>query len=88
MLEIIRDVSERKKMENELKQERDMLEAVTDNIGAGLIIISKDYHTLWANGFIKRYKGDVEGKLCFATLNTLDTVCPDCGVKKNLKPMD
>ncbi|MCJ7559774.1 PAS domain S-box protein, partial [Candidatus Bathyarchaeota archaeon] len=79
---IFRDITERKKMEVALKQERDMLEAVTENIGAGLIIISKDYHTLWANGFIKRYKGDVEGKLCYATLNTLDTTCPDCGVKK------
>jgi PAS domain S-box-containing protein len=66
----------------EIKQERDKLEAVTENIGAGLIIISKDYHTLWANEFIKRYKGDVEGKLCYATLNTLDNICPDCGVKK------
>jgi signal transduction histidine kinase len=69
-------------MEVALKQERDMLEAVTENIGAGLIIISKDYHALWANNFIKRYKGDIEGKLCYATLNTLDAPCPDCGVKK------
>jgi PAS domain S-box-containing protein len=76
------DITERKKMEDELKQERDKLEAVTENIGAGLIIISKDYHTLWANEFIRRYKGDAEGKLCYATLNTLDNVCPDCGVKK------
>ena len=82
VLEIIRDVSERKKMEETLAQERDMLEAVTENIGAGLIIISKDYHALWANNFIKQYKGDVEGKLCYATLNTLDAPCPDCGVKK------
>jgi PAS domain S-box-containing protein len=82
VLEIVQDVSERKKLEAEMKQERDMLEAVTENIGAGLIIISKDYHTLWANGFIKRYKGDVEGKLCYATLNTLETICPQCGVKK------
>ena len=49
MLEIIRDISERKKMEDTLKQERDMLEAVTENVGAGLAIISKDYLILWAN---------------------------------------
>jgi PAS domain S-box-containing protein len=82
ILSVMRDVSERKKMEEAIKQERDKLEAVTESIGTGLIIISKDYHTLWANGFIKRYKGDVEGKLCYASLNTLDHVCPDCGVKK------
>jgi PAS domain S-box-containing protein len=82
LVAITKDISKRKKMEDELKQERDMLEAVTDNIGAGLIIISKDYHALWANNFIKRYKGNVAGKLCYATLNTLDAPCPDCGVKK------
>lgn len=81
-MSVVRGISERKEMEAALKQERDMLEAVTQNIGAGLILISKDYHTLWANEFIRRYKGDVEGKLCYATLNTLDATCPDCGVKK------
>lgn len=82
VLKIVRDISERKSLEVAMKQERDTLEAVTENIGAGLIAISKDYCVLWANSFIKRYKGDVEGKLCYATLNTLDNVCPDCGVKK------
>lgn len=81
-LQIVRDVSERQKMVAAIEQERKMLEAVTENIGAGLIAISKDYRVMWANGFIKRYKGDVEGKLCYATLNTLDHICPDCGVKK------
>lgn len=82
LLGIVRDVSEQKEMEEELRQERDMLEAVTQNIGAGLVIISKDYRILWANGFIKRFKGDAEGKLCYATLNDLTTPCPDCGVTK------
>jgi PAS domain S-box-containing protein len=81
MLGIVRDVSERKKMEDELKQERDMLESVTENIGAGLAIISTDYHILWANKLLKQ-TGDIENKLCYSTFNTIDTVCPDCGVKK------
>jgi PAS domain S-box-containing protein len=78
----VKDITERKKMEATIKQERDMLESVTENIGAGFVTISKDYRVLWANEFIRRYKGDVEGKLCYATLNTLDHICPDCGVKK------
>src|SRR5665647_3388962 len=49
---------------------------------AGLVIISKDYHVLWANDFIKRYKGDTIGKLCYSTLNSLDSPCSDCGVAK------
>jgi PAS domain S-box-containing protein len=82
LLGLVRDVSERKKMEDAIKQERDMLESVTRNIGAGFAIISKDYHVLWSNNFIERYKGDTKGKLCYAVLNSLDAPCPDCGLKR------
>ncbi len=79
---IYNDITERKKIEMSLRQERDMLESVTKASGAGLVIVSKDYHVLWANDFIKRYKGDTIGKLCYASLNSLDTPCIDCGVAK------
>ncbi len=77
----LEDITERKKRESELKVERNKLEAVAKNISAGLTIISKDYRILWANELLKQL-GDVENKLCYATYNHLDTVCPDCGVKK------
>ena len=83
------NITERKKKDLEIKQknealvqERDMLESVTAASGAGLVIISKDYHVQWANDFIKRYKGDTIGKLCYASLNSLDSPCQDCGVAK------
>ncbi|HMK93828.1 MAG TPA: PAS domain S-box protein [Candidatus Limnocylindrales bacterium] len=79
---VVKDISEHKKLEGELGSERSKLEAITQSIGAGYVIIGKDYHVLWANKFIHEYKGNVDGKLCFATLNDLDHVCPDCGVKK------
>jgi len=79
---ITRDITKQKKMENELKLERDKLEVVTESIGAGLMIISRDYKILWVNDFIKREKGDVEGKQCYAALHALDTTCMSCGVKK------
>jgi PAS domain S-box-containing protein len=82
VLEIIRDVSERKTIEDELKHERDMLESVTENVGAGLAIISKDYRILWANKLLEQLHGDCEGKLCYSTFNRLTCICPDCGVKK------
>ena len=86
-----RDISEKKQAERKLKkaelvlrQERNMLEAVTENIGAGLTITSKDYHILWTNKVMKHIRGipDLEGRKCYATYNYLDTVCPECGVKK------
>jgi PAS domain S-box-containing protein len=86
-----RDISEKKQAERKLKkvelvlrQERNMLEAVTENVGAGLTIIGKDYSILWTNKVMKHMRGipDLEGRTCYATYNRLDTVCPECGVKK------
>jgi PAS domain S-box-containing protein len=82
VLEIIQDVSERKKLEAELKQERNMLEAVTENIGAGLVVVGKDYHILWTNNLMKQIAGDIENKLCYPILGRSNVVCPDCGVRK------
>mgnify|MGYP001443643970 CR=1 FL=1 len=79
---IMRDISERKKMEDALKQERDMLDDITQNIGAGLTIISKDYRILWANNLLKQVNGNVDGKLCYSTYEKRQTPCPDCGVTK------
>jgi PAS domain S-box-containing protein len=78
----VSDITERKRAEEILKAERLKLDIVTQNIGAGLAIISRDYQTVWANNVIKKIFGDVEGKSCHLTYNQQDTVCPDCGVKK------
>jgi PAS domain S-box-containing protein len=77
---ICQDVTERKKAEEALLAERDRLETVTRNIGAGLAIISKDYRTLWANDVLKQIFGDVEGKICYSTYNQRNSICPECGV--------
>ncbi len=61
---------------------RNKFESVAKAIGAGLVIIDKDYHVIWANDFIKRYKGDTVGKLCYASLNDLNGPCSDCGIVK------
>jgi PAS domain S-box-containing protein len=79
---VFRDITEQKKMEADVEQKLDMLEALTENLGVGFGIISKDYRVLWVNKFIKNNAGDVEGKQCYSSLNTLDHICPDCGVRK------
>ena len=77
-----RDITDRKKGEIALLDERNKFESVAKAIGAGLVIIDKDYHVIWANDFIKRYKGDTVGKLCYASLNDLNGPCSDCGIVK------
>ena len=82
IVSVIRDSNERKKAEEALSAERDKLETVTRNVGAGLAIISKDYRTLWANDVLKQIFGDVEGKICYSTYNHRNDICPECGVQE------
>jgi PAS domain S-box-containing protein len=81
-----RDISERKKAEFALKQERDMLEAITASIGASLSIISRDYKILWANRCFKQLFGeDSEQKTCYKRIYNKDDVCSFCGAAKVFK---
>ncbi len=79
---IVSDITERKKTEEALRKERETLERVTKNVGAGLGIISKDYHVLWANKVLNDVHPNVEGKLCYEIFSKRDSICPGCGVKE------
>jgi PAS domain S-box-containing protein len=82
LVSVERDITERKKNEDTLRQERGMLESVTKNIGAGLVMISKDYKILWMNNFLRQYTGAKENDHCYSSFNTCTAICPDCGPKK------
>ena len=79
---ITRDITDRKEVENALRQEREMLEIVTENISAGLTIISRDYRILWANNVLKDLLGDIEGKNCYSTIHHRTNICPDCKLEE------
>jgi PAS domain S-box-containing protein len=64
-----------------LMQKYEVLERAGESVGAGLAIISKDYDVIWANKTLMEV-GVSPSKKCFQTFNSLDRVCPDCGVKK------
>ena len=83
LLAIARDVSERRTMEDALKQERDMLENMATSMDAGLTLISRDYRVLWANQLLKQANGnELENKHCYSIYDQSDRICPDCGVRK------
>ena len=79
---LYKDITERRKAEEALLAERDRLETVTKNVGAGLAIISRDYRTVWANEVLKQLFGNVEDTICYTTYNQRDAICPRCGVRE------
>jgi PAS domain S-box-containing protein len=72
---------DRAKLAQDLKEKLSIIESVTENIGAGLTIIGKDYRINWANKVLRQFGGE-RNKLCYSTYNKLSEVCPDCGVRK------
>ncbi len=75
------DITESKKAEEKLRETLSVLERVGEGIDAGLAIIGKDFRVVWANKRLMNL-GVLPNKRCYQTFNQLETVCPDCGVKK------
>lgn len=71
-----------KKAKSGFLDDINIAEIVTDNIGAGLCIISRDYKTVWANDVIKNIFGETVGKTCYKAYNKQDNICPWCAVRK------
>lgn len=82
ILGTVTNITEHKKAEETLRKERETLERVTGNLNVVLTMISKDHRILWANKFLKDFLGDVNGKMCYSTLNRLDHIYPGCRVKE------
>jgi len=67
---------------NPLPFTADILETVTQSIGAGIAVISRDFTTLWANKVMEEIYGDTVGKICYRTYQQQKGVCPWCGVRE------
>ncbi|MGD6852565.1 MAG: PAS domain S-box protein [Candidatus Bathyarchaeia archaeon] len=80
---MFRDITERRNAEHALKQQRDILEAVTSNTGVGLSLVSRDYRIFWTNNTMEQLFGKgLAGKTCFKQLHNRSSVCQDCVVQK------
>ncbi len=75
-------ITKRRRAEEALRAERDMLELLTGNMSVGIATISKDFRTIYANKILKGIFGDVEGKVCYRAYNKRDKICPGCGIEE------
>jgi PAS domain S-box-containing protein len=79
----VRDITDRKNVEHTLKQQRDILEVVTQNAGLLVMLITKDYNIFWANEAMKEKVGkDILNKKCYTRLHNRSDICPNCTIKR------
>ncbi len=81
---VIRDITERKQMEGELRISQNMLESVFDGISEPLILVDKDLSPKMFNKAAKEYfqpMGELaRGKPCFETVKSKSHLCRTCKV--------
>ncbi len=82
---IIRDITERKRIDEALQAEKNKLQSVIDSLECGLTIQDKDYNIIYHNEVVKSYFGDQIGNKCYRAYENNDDVCLGCPVAEAFK---
>jgi len=76
------DITERKKMEEELKSIKQRIEFILSTTKTGLDIIDKNFDLVYVDpGWAKLY-GDYKGKKCYEYFADKDCMCPGCAIPR------
>ncbi len=73
-------IGEIDKTKEKLREERDKLDKILDNMGAGLFVIDKNRRIIWANSIIEGWFGNINpvyDTFCYQKINN-NVVCNDC----------
>ena len=82
------DITDRKRAEEALRTERDMLQGLMDGLattGIGVDVVGVDYTILHQNKLLMDTFGDLSGKLCYKNYIGLDTPCINCPMAETIK---
>ncbi len=82
---ILRDISERKKVEENLRKGEEKLSGIIESIPDFMSIVDEDYNIVWANEVAKdTYGVDITGRKCYEAYHHLDKPCEHCIVREVL----
>ena len=80
---VTRDMSERKRAEETLRESEEKLATVLDSITDFIVMIDEELKIVWANNVTRELFGsDLIGRKCHHVFNQCDRVCMSCLVKK------
>src|SRR3989338_3905363 len=90
VVELATDLTEKIQLENKLKEVKDRLQAVFDNIGDGISVIDKDFQILRVNqGILKMFNkktfSDLLCKKCFIEYYKNESLCDTCPAQKTFE---
>ncbi|MDO8294292.1 MAG: EAL domain-containing protein [Gallionella sp.] len=83
----IRDITERKHAEDELRESRAFHQSVTEamgEIGIGLFIVDTDYRVRYMNAVMKEWFGDQTGRTCYSSIGGATGQCAHCQIEQVL----
>lgn len=78
LLAMVRDITERKQAEENLRQESLMRNTLLDNLPCIAMILKKGTREIVASNWAARTVGAVPGKTCYETVADRDDKCPFC----------
>lgn len=85
---LVQDMTEHKMMEHKLSDERNRLSRIALSIGAGLVLINKDFDIVWVNEVMESWFGGLwgfKGKKCYEAFRFRDMTCLDCPSRKTFE---
>ena len=72
----VKEIAERKRVEEELSKSQKMLENITQGITENILLISKDFRILWANkAALEAYGSGIIGDCCYKATHQSESRC-------------
>lgn len=75
---VSRDITKEVELERKIKEERDNLNLIFENMVDGVYIVSRDYKVEFMNKVLIDEFGDQVGGICYAAFHNRDEPCPQC----------
>lgn len=89
MIEVLRDITEKKNAELKIKEREAFLSSLLEGIGDGVVVIDRDFRIISANnGYLKQTKStlnEVLGRYCYEVSHHIDKPCYLSGEKCSVK---